>query len=158
MAFIHNIFIRNINAIVLQFENLSKPQDISDFLVFCQAWHESVHLHHHGEEEFFFPAIEAYSGEKGIMEINVKQHHEFHDGLKKFGEYVYGTTAETYDVQTFKEILDSFTPALMQHFTDEIHTLLSLEKYGGEKLKKTWDDLEKRLLALKIDFVFALIH
>jgi hypothetical protein len=89
------------------------------------------------------------------MEINVKQHHDFHDGLKKFGEYVYGTTAETYDVQTFKEILDSFTPALMQHLIDEIRTLLSLEKYGGDKLMDTWKALEKKIVAQKIDPVFA---
>jgi hypothetical protein len=92
------------------------------------------------------------------MEINVKQHLDFHDGLKKFGEYVYDTTAETYDVKTFKEILDSFTPALMQHLTDEIQTLLSLEKYGGDKLMETWKALEKKIKTMKIDAVFALLR
>jgi hypothetical protein len=30
--------------------------------------------HHRGEEEFFFPKLEAACGEKGLMDANVKQH------------------------------------------------------------------------------------
>jgi hypothetical protein len=30
--------------------------------------------HHRGEEEHFFPKLEAACGEKGLMDVNVKQH------------------------------------------------------------------------------------
>jgi len=57
----------------------------------------------------------------------------------------------------FKEILDSFTPALVRHLNDEIPTLMALEKYGADKLMKAWKDLEKRILAGALDPVFLLL-
>lgn len=90
------------------------------------------------------------------METNVAQHHAFEEGLKRFGEYVYGIKPEEYDPKAFKEILDSFTPALARHMNDEIPTLLALEKYGADKLMQTWKDLEKKILAQAIDPVFLL--
>jgi hypothetical protein len=68
---------------------------------------------------------------------------------------VYSTKPHEYNPKDFKEILDSFTPALVKHLNDEIPTLLALEKYGGDKLLNLWQELEKRILAGAIDPVFS---
>jgi hemerythrin-like domain-containing protein len=153
MSFAHNIMFRTLNAITLQYAQVTQPTDISDFLTYCQCFHEMVHEHHHLEETELFTAIEAYSGQKGIMDTNIAQHHAFDEGLKRFGEYVYGVKAQDWDKETFKGILESFTPALTKHLRDEIPTLLALDKYGGEKLKKAWDDMEKKIVNGTIDAV-----
>jgi hypothetical protein len=151
MCFARNIMIRNLNAIILQYPNVSEPEDIADLLIFCQTLHETIHHHHQFEEESLFPDIEAYSEQKGVMEANIDQHHAFEEGLKKFGEYVYSTKPETWERETFKGIIDSFTPALNNHLREEIPTLLALDKYGPEKLKKAWDDLEAKILKGPLD-------
>ena len=153
MCFAHNIIFRTLNAIALQYAQLTLPTDISDFLVYCQCFHEAVHEHHHHEETDFFPVIEAYTGEKGIMDTNLEQHHAFEEGLKRFGEYVYSVKAEEWDRERFKGLLDSFLPALTTHLREEIQTLLDLDKYGGEKLKKAFSDMEKKILNGPLDAV-----
>jgi hypothetical protein len=94
-----------------------------------------LHIHHTGEEEDFFPHVEELSGEKGIMEVNVQQHHAFHDGLEKFIEYVKSCAdgTEQYDGKKVVEHIDAFGKSLTQHLSDEIPTILGLKKYG-EKL------------------------
>lgn len=124
-------------------------------MIFCQCVHEAIHTHHHHEEEFFFPDVEAYTGVKGLMETNIEQHKAFESGLKRFGEYVYGMKPDEYDQKLFKEILESFTPALVRHLNDEIPTLIALEEYGPDKLMKAWKDLEKGVLAGVLDPVLA---
>lgn len=94
MALAHNSFFRALNAIYLQANGISKPQDISDFLVYCQTWFEMLSHHHDTEEELFFPAIAKYTGEEDIMESNIAGHAAFHDGLGRFGKYTYGATPE----------------------------------------------------------------
>lgn len=79
------------------------------------------------------------------METNVKQHEAFHAGLEKFGHYVEGVKIEDWDSGRLLGIVDEFGEALQVHLREEIETLLGLEKYGGEKLKKAWDDLEKKI-------------
>ncbi|PMD31795.1 hypothetical protein L207DRAFT_640607 [Hyaloscypha variabilis F] len=128
MCFVHNLFFRNLNAIWLQYEQVSKPKDVADFMVFCHLhWSQRAH----GNE---------YRTTQG-----------FEKGLTRFGEYVYSVKPEEYDPKAFKEILDSFTPALVRHLNDEIPTLMALEKYGADKLMKAWKDLEKRILAGALD-------
>jgi hypothetical protein len=153
MAFVHNLIFRTLNAITLQYAQLTHPTDIADFLIYCQCFHEMVHSHHHHEETRFFPAIEAYSGVKGIMDTSLAQHLAFEEGLKKFGEYVYGVKVEEWDAVVFKEKFDGFTGALVSHLREEIPTLLALDKYGGEKLKKAWTDMEKEILKEPLDMV-----
>jgi hemerythrin-like domain-containing protein len=146
MALAHNVMVRNLNAIYLQASNITDPKDISDFLIFCQTCYEAIHHHHHCEEEFFFPWIEEYTGEKGIMERNVEQHKAFDAGAEKFKDYTYSVTPASYDGEKLKGIIDDFGPALTAHLTDEIQTLLSLDKYGAEKLEKAWHELDKKAL------------
>jgi hypothetical protein len=151
MAFAHNIFIRTLNSILLQYEHLTSPTDIADLLTFSQCWHEMVHHHHDFEERYLFPSIEAYSGEKGIMDGNVAQHHAFEAGLKEFGDYVYGVKAEEWDKKKYRGVVDSFMPALIKHLTEEISTLLALDKYGAEKLKAAFDDMENVIKKAPLD-------
>ena len=89
------------------------------------------------------------------MEGNLEQHHAFEEGLKMFGEYVYGVKAEEWDSQSFKGILDSFTLPLTKHLREEIPTLLALDRFGGEKLQGAWDDLEKMIVKGPMDPVFT---
>jgi hemerythrin-like domain-containing protein len=151
MCLAHNVMFRTLNAITLQYAQLTLAADIADFLTYCQCFHEMVHEHHYHEETKFFPAIEAYSGEKGIMDTNLAQHHAFEEGMKGFGEYVYSVSPKDWDKETFRGILESFMPALTKHMREEIQTLLALDRFGGEKLKKAWDDMEKKVLAGAID-------
>jgi hypothetical protein len=87
------------------------------------------------------------------MDTNLDQHHAFEEGLKRFGGYVYSVKADQWDREIFKVLLDSFLPALTTHLREEIETLLDLDKYGGEKLKKAFGDMEKKILSGKLDAV-----
>ena len=78
------------------------------------------------------------------MERNIQQHHAFDAGAEKFKEYTHSVTPETYEGEKLKAIVDEFGPALTAHLSDEIQTLLRLDKYGGEKLAKVWQELGKK--------------
>jgi DNA polymerase/3'-5' exonuclease PolX len=41
--------------------------------------------------------------------------------------------------------MDGFGPILTTHLKEEIDTLLSLEKFGGQKLAKSWAELEVKI-------------
>src|SRR4051794_36167439 len=73
MALGHNVLIRGLNSIYLQAPNIS-AEDAADFISYAKCWHEILHAHHTMEETVLFPAIEAKTGEKGIMDGNVEQH------------------------------------------------------------------------------------
>jgi hemerythrin-like domain-containing protein len=144
MACVHNMMVRSLNAIYLQAPHI-KPADEKSFCAFILHWYALLSVHHHGEEEEFFPDIEAMTGEKGIMEANVEQHHAFHEGLAAFHEYVKACAAgsDKYDGRKVVSMVDSFGPTLMQHLTDEIPTIQGLRKYGEEKMA----NLQKRFNA-----------
>jgi hypothetical protein len=141
MACVHNLMVRNLNAIYLQAPHIL-PADEHNFLNFARIWYELLHTHHTGEEEGFFPMIEALAGEKGMMEGNVEQHHAFHDPLTAFHEYVEACYAgkDKYDGGKIVGLIDAFGPTLMQHLADEIPTISGLRRFGSEKMK----DLPKR--------------
>ena len=88
------------------------------------------------------------------MERNVEQHQAFNAGAEKFKDYTYSATPANYDGEKLKSIIDDFGPALTAHLSDEIQTLLSLDKYGGEKLEKAWHELDKKALDGIEDKVF----
>lgn len=75
----------------------------------------------------------------------MRQHEAFHTGLEEFGEYIYGVGVEEWDAKRVLGIVDGFGEALQLHLRDEIETLLGLEKYGGDKLQKAWDELEAKI-------------
>jgi hemerythrin-like domain-containing protein len=143
MSLAHNIMVRNLNSIYLQAENIKEPKDITDFMIFCQTTYETIHHHHSLEEEYLFPWIEEYTGEKGIMEANLEQHKAFEAGAEKFKEYILGTGPESYDGKELKRVIDGFGPALTVHLEAEIQTLLGLDRFGAEKLEAVWKKLDK---------------
>ncbi|CZR62061.1 uncharacterized protein PAC_11958 [Phialocephala subalpina] len=110
-----------------------KPEDHSDFINYAKCWAEVLDAHHTMEETSLFPQIEAKTGEVGIMEENVEQHHAFLPGLSAYKQYLTtcSTKPETSGYQLVS-IIDSFAPTLFTHLTDEIPTLLALSKFGSK--------------------------
>ncbi|KAK3312749.1 hypothetical protein B0H66DRAFT_568837 [Apodospora peruviana] len=151
MCHIHGLIIRWLNSIYLQAPHI-KPADEKPFLQYMAGWHQLIHLHHHEEEEDFFPWVEELTGVKDIMEGNVQQHQAFHGGLDKFITYVKDVQAgkETYDGKKVVKIIDEFGAILAQHLADEIPTLLGLKEYGEEKfktMKERFDAMGQRSMA-----------
>lgn len=81
------------------------------------------------------------------MAANVVQHHEFAPGFEIFIKYVKDCldtkSAERFQADKFRELIDGFAPKLTLHLSDEIPTLLSMDKYDEKKLAKVYDDFEK---------------
>ncbi|KAK0712359.1 hemerythrin HHE cation binding domain-containing protein [Lasiosphaeria miniovina] len=136
MALVHNMMIRGLNAIYLQAQHI-KQSEQKDFCKFIINWHLLLHLHHGNEEDQIFPIIEKMAGVTGIMEVNVEQHHAFHDPLDKFIAYTNDVIAgkQKYDGAVVVASIDEFGPLLVTHLADEIPTLLALRQYGLEKMK-----------------------
>lgn len=146
MCLAHNMLILNLNAIYHQCEQVKEPKDVADFLIFCQASIEEMRTHHEMEEKNFFPGIIEYTGDEHIMDANIEQHHGFEPGLKIFEEYLYAATPETYDGKRVKKLLEDFAVALVPHLSDEIPTLLGLEKYGGKPLGVVYERFNKQIM------------
>jgi hypothetical protein len=133
MVCVHNMLIRGLNAIYLQAPSIS-PKDEQSFLHFTEQWLKVLHSHHHGEEEDFFPLLERLTGEKGIMDANVEQHHAFEKGVSKFETYICACLngTEKYNGIKVTEIVDEFGLILREHLADEIPTLLGLRRFGDK--------------------------
>jgi hypothetical protein len=80
------------------------------------------------------------------MEAKVRQHRAFEKGLKKFEEHVTSATPETYDGKKVKKAVGGFGQILAVHLSDEIQTLIGLQKYGGDKLADPWEKFNKKIL------------
>ncbi|KAM0270067.1 hypothetical protein ACHAQH_009536 [Verticillium albo-atrum] len=135
MACVHNMIVRGLNSIYLQAPHVSST-DVPAFVQYSLIWHKLVHLHHSCEESDFFPLIETMSGEKGIMDGNVGQHHAFQGGLQSFHVYLEdcATDQNQFDGNKVVTMIDSFGSVLVQHLTEEIPTIVDLQKYGMEKM------------------------
>jgi hypothetical protein len=135
MAHVHNMMIRGLNSIYLQAPYI-KPADEKGFCRYMLLWYTFLHGHHSAEEAMFFPNVERMTGIKGVMDGNIEQHRAFHDGLDKFKAYAEAVVAgkEKYNGSKVVGMLDEFGPALIQHLTDEIPTVVGLRQYGKEKL------------------------
>ncbi|KAF2099991.1 hypothetical protein NA57DRAFT_75493 [Rhizodiscina lignyota] len=142
MVAAHNGMIRGMNAICLQGPNIHDPQDVADFLFFCQMWCVSLEHHHDSEEKFLFPDLTAYTGKPDLMSENIEQHKTFHDGLDAFQNYASETAPEQYRWEDMKKIIDAFVPSLYAHLEAEVPTLLALRDYDNAELKKIWKRTE----------------
>ncbi|SPO01922.1 uncharacterized protein DNG_04595 [Cephalotrichum gorgonifer] len=140
MSVVHNLVIRGLNAIYLQAPHI-QPSDEKSFCTFITLWHVFIHHHHSEEEESFFPAVEKMAGEKGIMDVNVSQHHEFHDGLDSLAKYAADCVSgeDEYDGARVTRIIDGFGAVLVQHLAEELPCLRDLRRFGEEKMA----DLDK---------------
>ncbi|KAH8770313.1 hypothetical protein BGZ57DRAFT_1017042 [Hyaloscypha finlandica] len=138
MANAHNGMLRALNSIYQQCIFVKEPKDVKDLLLYATFWCDWIHEHHTGEETFLFPQIEEITGVKGLMEVNVAQHHAFMEGLEAFHKYAKETKVEEYDGLKLKLLIDRFGGKLTKHLTEEIGTLLGLKTYDGPALKKAY--------------------
>jgi hemerythrin-like domain-containing protein len=143
---IHNCLLRVLNSIYNQAPHVHAAKDKKDLLQLAKLWHDELEHHHHTEEEVFFPMLEKITGQEGIMEGNVEQHHQFEPGLEALKKYSTETTPETYKYEELRQVIDSFAPVLRQHLADEIDTLLGLKIYPSEELAKAWKATHEHVL------------
>ncbi|KAK3997762.1 hypothetical protein QBC44DRAFT_391905 [Cladorrhinum sp. PSN332] len=133
MAGIHNVIIQGLNSIYLQAPHVQlQPAEHKSFCKYILAFYRLLHVHHTGEEEMFFPAVEKMSGIKGVMDGNIEQHRVFGAGLDNLKLYAEAVLAdkETYEGGKVVEIIDGFGESLAKHLADEIPTLQGLREHG----------------------------
>ncbi|KAM0329540.1 hypothetical protein ACHAQA_004849 [Verticillium albo-atrum] len=158
MACVHNMVVRGLNSIYLQAPHIEST-DVPSFVQYSLTWYKLVHLHHSCEESDFFPLIEKLSGEKGIMDGNVDQHHAFRDGLESFHVYFEACKADQtkYDGEKIVTMIDSFGSVLVQHLTEEIPTIVNLKRFGEEKMGclegKFGEEGEKNMVRIRATWV-----
>jgi hypothetical protein len=46
MTLAQDILLLNLNSIYLQYEQVTEPKDVADFLIYCQYSIEEIHTHH----------------------------------------------------------------------------------------------------------------
>jgi len=76
--------------------------------------------HHEGEETVLFPEIEKITGEKGIMEKNIEQHHAFLPGLEAWIKYISEcrkNEGSDFDAARFTQLIDGCAAQLTAHLT-----------------------------------------
>ncbi|KAI1412111.1 hemerythrin HHE cation binding domain-containing protein [Hypoxylon sp. FL1857] len=132
MALVHNLIIRSLNAMYLQAPHISAEQE-KPFLQFAELWYRVVEHHHRTEEEILFPMLEEMSGDEDVMKENTKQHDAFQTGLALFASYVRQCLAheKKFNGEEMVRAFHRFAPILWQHLSDEIPTLIGLERYGA---------------------------
>ncbi|PMD50073.1 uncharacterized protein K444DRAFT_638277 [Hyaloscypha bicolor E] len=148
MANTHNVIIRQMNSMYLQAPHVKLEADQLDLCQYAVFFQESLHHHHELEETRLFPDVEKITGEAGIMEQNVVQHHEFLPALETFGQYAQACLdkKKSFDASQFIGLMDTFAPKLSTHLEDEIKTLRGLGKY-----KDNVKEIKKAYMALAAD-------
>ncbi|KAK4231882.1 hypothetical protein QBC38DRAFT_464818 [Podospora fimiseda] len=143
MAGIHNVILQGLNSIYLQASHIP-PTEQKSFCKYILTFYQMLHVHHTGEEELFFPAVEKMSGVKGVMDGNIEQHRVFGAGLDNLKQYAEAVIAdkEVYEGGKIVEIIDGFGQSLAKHLADEIPTLQGLRVYG-EKMNGLTKALEE---------------
>ena len=145
MALLHNLIFRAYNSSYNQCLGVRPgTADARDFLVYNQVFYEHIKEHHDTEEEIFFPLLQKLTGEKGIMDQNIREHQELEEGLHKLHDYVFGTDSNSYDGEKFKSILEILEGPLRKHLYAEISTMLDLTKYDSRELEKVWAELSSK--------------
>ncbi|KAH8703052.1 hypothetical protein BGW36DRAFT_422632 [Talaromyces proteolyticus] len=144
MALIHNIVLRGLNASYNQCLAVAPNTPAArDFLIFNQCVFEMLKSHHDMEEDHLFPALENALGQPGAMADNVREHHDFHDGLVRFHDYVFLTEPSNYDGSTLLAILKSFGSLVEKHLHNEIAPLYDLHIIESDTLRALWNGVEK---------------
>ena len=145
MALLHNHIFRAYNSSYNQCLGVRPgTADAGDFLVYNQVLYEHIKEHHDTEEEVFFPLLQNLTGEKGIMNQNIREHKELEEGLHKLRDYVFSTDSNSYDGEKLKSILDILAGPLRKHFYAEISTILDLAEYDSTELGKVWAELSSK--------------
>lgn len=85
MVTIHNTFIRGLNTIVLQADQVPVSEH-NNFIAYYILWVELLEDHHDTEAKYFFGALDNRYGQ-GTMQQSLDEHAAFHSGLEKLGAY-----------------------------------------------------------------------
>ncbi|KIV98117.1 hypothetical protein PV10_01798 [Exophiala mesophila] len=141
MADIHNTIIRALNSSWNHAASV-EPAQVEAFLHFNRIIFTTLDHHHKVEDDYMFPAYEKLLNRPGAMESNVKGHESFAEGLSIFHRYITMTKPDEFNGTTFRHIIESFAPELIQHLHDEIPTLASLHVLKSEDLMKIWKEAE----------------
>jgi len=95
------------------------------------------------------------------MDHNVEQHHAFLPDLEAWTQYINNCMkrggSEKFDVAKFIKLIDGFALVLVVHLTEEIQTLLALDKYGMVGVKKAWLAFDKYMIS-DSDTVISLLY
>nr|GAT56030.1 predicted protein [Mycena chlorophos] len=157
------MFIRGLNAIYAQARGVEAAQ-AKPFALFCVCLFEMLHDHHHTEENYVFPFMDAKLGTVA-MEHNKEQHQAFLGGLEEVDEYmkVVQAGSEVYRGEKVVEMLDRFADELVLHLHEEIDTL-EASKMRAAIPEKDLLDLNARVMkhirseaSLTTKFPFSLI-
>ncbi|QDS76348.1 hypothetical protein FKW77_002958 [Venturia effusa] len=146
MSLLHNCILRVLNAIYNQAPHVKSKKDVKAFLQLAKLWHDELVQHHQVEEQFFFPKIEEITGVMNFMAQSVDQHQSFATGVAALFNYSIMTSINDYRATDLQNIIHSFGENLQTHLHDEIHALLSLEKYNSTALCKAWEDTHQYVL------------
>lgn len=71
-------------------------------------------VHHNWEEASYFPALEKFAGQPGILESDVDQHHAFEKRLQTLHEYCQ-VPMEQFSTQKLRGLIEDIAPALNKH-------------------------------------------
>lgn len=154
MATVHNTFIRGLNTIVRQAEQVPAPEH-SKFIAYCLLSLGLLEAHHDTEEEYFFGALDKKYGQ-GTMQQSLDEHAAFHNGLEKLGAYLKSCSAKTeqFNGTTLIEIINSFAELLVHHMSSEIVTILALDRFPEAEVsaifQSTLDEALKKLHAASL--------
>ena len=147
MGDFHNNLIRAFNTLYEQADKIEPgSRDVTDFLSYSQVVCEIVDMHHDWEETSYFPAVEAFAKEPGILGSNVAQHEAFEAGLHRFSAYCKSKGGD-YRATRYRELIDSFALPLEQHLHEEPATFYRLRFVDSEGLRKVSEEQDKIALA-----------
>lgn len=129
MVIVHNTFIRGLNTMVLQAEQVPALEH-RNFIAYCLLWVDMLGGHHDTEEEYFFGALDKKYGQ-GTMQQSLDEHAAFHSGLEKLGAYLKSCAAgaEKFNGTALVDIINSFAELLVHHMSSEIVTILALDRF-----------------------------
>ncbi|KAJ5520923.1 hypothetical protein N7463_001376 [Penicillium fimorum] len=138
MAYAYSCMLRGLNSIYHQAENVRKPEEIADFLIFVKSWTVWVSHHHIMEEEMMFPGFGKVIGTPGFLGDNVEQHHAFQRQLNILQDYSIQTKPSDYDASIIRKAIEEMSPSFRDHLGDEIDSLLRMIDYDLEALMKVY--------------------
>lgn len=147
MAEIHNVMIRALNS-AYDHAGRVRPgtKQATQLLQYSQIICEMIETHHEWEETSYFPAIEAFAKQPGILQQNIEQHKAFEQGIHNFSEYCKATSKDEYTTSTFQALIDEFSQPLNKHFHEEPALFYSLGPLDSEGLDRVF--LEQGKIAM----------
>ena len=94
------------------------------------------------------------------MKDNHAEHRLFHDGVAQLAQYAKTTGPSAYRSDDLLTIMDGFAQPLATHLTNEIESLLSIQKYSSEVASKVFREGVKRAThgidnTLHLPFIFG---